>query len=95
MPRNRAAEAVRKARKSREDPSVAEEIMWSFLRNGKLGYKFRREHPAGPMRPDKDAEPMREYVQMPREVLDNLEAFLFWVERSANYARKKVTAPAA
>ena len=52
MPRNRAAEAVRKARKSREDPSVAEEIMWSFLRNGKLGYKFRREHPVGPYRLD-------------------------------------------
>ena len=45
---------------------------------------------AGPMRPDKDAEPMREYVRMPREVLDNLDQFVFWVGRSADYARRKL-----
>lgn len=46
---------------------------------------------AGPMKPDKDSEPMREYVCMPREILDNVEQFMFWVERSATYARRKLS----
>ena len=41
------------------------------------------------MRPDKDAEPMREYVKMPKSVLDNMEQFMVWLERSAAYARRK------
>jgi hypothetical protein len=32
---------------------------------------------------------MKEYVRMPREVLDNYEKFIYWVERSASYARTK------
>ena len=76
------------------------EKMFAFLVGEDIGLKLcpearRRSHAiapgAGPMRPDKDAEPMREYVRMPREVLDNLESFLFWVERSANYARRKLS----
>ena len=46
---------------------------------------------AGPLVPEADAEPMREYVKMPREVLDNYESFTVWVDRSASYARQKVT----
>ena len=34
---------------------------------------------------------MREYVQMPHEILDNYDRFIEWVEKSAAYAlRKKV-----
>jgi DNA transformation protein len=46
---------------------------------------------AGPIRPDKDAEPMRGYVKMPREILDDMDQFLTWVERSANFARQKLS----
>jgi TfoX/Sxy family transcriptional regulator of competence genes len=46
---------------------------------------------AGPIRPDKDAEPMRGYVKMPREILDDMDQFLAWVERSANFARQKLS----
>ena len=34
---------------------------------------------------------MPQYVKMPKEVLDNGEKFNLWVERSANYARRKVS----
>ena len=75
------------------------EKMFAFLVADDIGLKLSPEHVeeamllngAGPMRPDKDSEPMREYVRMPREVLDNLEQFLFWVERSTAYARRKLT----
>ena len=46
---------------------------------------------AGPLIPEPDAEPMREYVKMPREILDNYDSFIHWVERSAGYARAKAT----
>jgi len=79
------------------------EKMFAFLVGEDIGLKLCPEDieaalalpGAGPMRPDKDAEPMREYVKMPRDVLDNFEAFMYWVERSANYARRKASQPAA
>ena len=74
------------------------EKMFAFRYEGEIGLKLSPEDlseamkmpGAEPLRPDPDAEPMREYVRMPREVLDNFEAFMAWVERSANYARSKV-----
>jgi DNA transformation protein len=75
------------------------EKMFAFLVGEEIGLKLSPEHlqeamqltGSGPMKPDKDAEPMREYVCMPREVLDNMEVFMFWVERSAGYARQKLS----
>ena len=75
------------------------EKMFAFLVGEDIGLKLCPEDlelamnlpGAGPMRPDKDSEPMREYVRMPREVLDNLESFMFWVEKSAGYARRKLS----
>ncbi|MBS1708222.1 MAG: TfoX/Sxy family protein [Armatimonadetes bacterium] len=32
------------------------------------------------------AEPMRDYVRMPRQVLDNFDTFVGWVQKSATYA---------
>ena len=79
------------------------EKMFAFLVGEEIGLKLCPDDAseamglpgAGPMKPDKDAEPMREYVKMPPDVLDNYERFLFWVEKSANYARQKKAAPAA
>jgi DNA transformation protein len=73
------------------------EKMFAFLVGEEIGLKLAPEDAeeamtlpgAGPMKPDKDSEPMREYVKMPRDVLDNYESFLYWVERSACYARQK------
>jgi len=42
---NREQRAIQRARQARKAPSVAEEIVWKFLRNGRLGFKFRREYP--------------------------------------------------
>jgi len=75
------------------------EKMFAFLVGEEIGLKLSPEHltealqlpGAGPMKPDKDAEPMREYVKMPREVLDNIDVFMLWVERSASYARRKLS----
>lgn len=35
-------------------------------------------------------KPMPEYVRMPRSVLDNQEQFMYWLERSADYAMRKL-----
>jgi len=33
---------------------------------------------------------MREYVKMPKAILDNFDQFTLWVEKSAGYARSKI-----
>lgn len=38
------------------------------------------------LRTSPSAEPMREYVQMPQQVLDNYDNFVNWVRKSADYA---------
>ena len=73
------------------------EKMFAFLMGEEIGLKLAPEDietalqlpGAGPLIPEEGAEPMREYVNMPREVLDNLESFTHWVEKSAAYALKK------
>jgi DNA transformation protein and related proteins len=73
------------------------ERMFAFLIDEDIGLKLAPEDlseamqipGAEPLRPDPQSEPMREYVRMPREVLDNYEKFIYWVERSASYARSK------
>ncbi len=74
------------------------EKMFAFLVGEDIGLKLGPEDleeamllpGAEPLRPEPYAEPMREYVNMPREVLDNLDKFTTWVDRSASYARRKV-----
>lgn len=44
---------------------------------------------AEPMRTDPQAEPMKEYVRMPKAILDNFDTFMHWVQRSAEYAQSK------
>lgn len=76
------------------------ERMFAFLVDEEIGLKLSpidleeamKLPGAGELRPEPDAEPMREYVKMPREILDNYDSFVVWVERSANYARNKVAA---
>jgi DNA transformation protein and related proteins len=78
------------------------EKMFAFLVGEEIGLKLAPDDAqlamglpgAGPMKPDKDAEPMREYVKMPKDVLDNYDTFMYWVERSANYARRKTNGSA-
>ncbi|MFZ4508672.1 MAG: TfoX/Sxy family protein [Fimbriimonas sp.] len=73
------------------------ERMFAFLIGDEIGLKLSSEHleaamqlpGAGPMRPDENSEPMREYVKLPRNILDNYEEFVAWVERSAEHVRNK------
>ena len=73
------------------------EKMFAFLVGEQVGFKLCPDDcaaamaipGAGPLRPEKDAAPMREYVQMPKEILDNVEQFSHWMERSLGYAQRK------
>jgi DNA transformation protein len=77
------------------------EKMFAFLIGDDIGLKLSPEDlaeamslpGAGPLRPDPNSEPMKDYVKMPREVLDNYEQFMDWVVRSASYARSKMQQP--
>ncbi|HSI73655.1 MAG TPA: DUF559 domain-containing protein [Fimbriimonas sp.] len=44
MPRTHDRVALERARRARSNPSVAEDIMWEFLRAKRTGFKWRREH---------------------------------------------------
>ncbi len=44
---------------------------------------------AGVMVPEPGADPLREYVRMPKAVLDNANEFSKWLERSAEYVRNR------
>ena len=43
---------IDRARQARRNPSVAEEKVWELVRNRRLGFKFKREHPFGGYRLD-------------------------------------------
>lgn len=74
------------------------EKMFAFLIGEDIGFKLSPEDAeealrlpgAGPIRPEPTAEPMREYVKMPKDVLDNMECFMYWLEKSCKYARRKM-----
>ena len=42
------------------------------------------------LRANPASEPMKEYVRMPRQVLDNYDSFVTWVRKSADYATGQV-----
>lgn len=74
------------------------ERMFAFLIGEDIGLKLSpddigeaMELPgAGPLKPAPDAEPMKDYVRMPRAVLDNYEEFIQWVERSVSFAQRRM-----
>ena len=74
-----------------------EEKMFAFLVGDDVGLKLAPEDlqlalqlvGAELLRTEPNAEPMKEYVRMPREILDQSEEFMVWIERSANYAQQK------
>lgn len=76
------------------------ERMFAFLVGEDIGLKLspqdREEALTIPgaeiLRADPNSEPMREYVRMPRSVLDNYEAFVAWVQRSADYVQGRQVA---
>ena len=74
------------------------EKMFAYLYDEEIGLKLSpddlQEAMAIPgaeaLRPDPAGEPMREYVRLPKDVLDNFDHFCGWVERSTAYARSKI-----
>ena len=73
------------------------ERMFAFLVDNDVALKLCQEHyeeaiafpGASEMRPEAGADPLREYVKLPKSILDNGEEFLKWVERSAEYVRNR------
>jgi DNA transformation protein and related proteins len=41
------------------------------------------------MRPEAGAEPLKEYVKLPRAILDSADEFVSWVEKSAEYVKNR------
>ena len=77
------------------------ERMFAFLLDDKIGLKLCADDyeealaipGACPMKPEADADPMREYVEFPRRILDDEPVFLDWLDRSAGYVRSRLTSP--
>ncbi len=73
------------------------EKMFAFLVGEEIGLKLSPEDRqaalsmpgAELLRADPKAEPMKDYVRMPHEVLDNYDQFMAWVQRSATYAHSQ------
>jgi TfoX/Sxy family transcriptional regulator of competence genes len=73
------------------------ERMFAFLMDNDVALKLAGEDydaamalkGATEMRPEAGAEPLKEYVKMPKSVLDNADEFVSWVEKSAEYVRNR------
>ncbi len=73
------------------------ERMFAFLVGEDIGLKLCPQDLATALqlpgaellRTDPESEPMREYVRMPKNVLDNYDSFTYWVQKSAGYAQSK------
>lgn len=70
------------------------EKMFAFLVEDDIGLKLSPNDiveamdidGSEPFRANPQAEPMKEYVRMPKQVLDNYDTFESWVRKSADYA---------
>jgi TfoX/Sxy family transcriptional regulator of competence genes len=73
------------------------EKMFAILLDDMVGLKLSPEdraqalrlEGAGPFRPTPDGPELPDYVVMPRQVLDDEQAFKTWLMRSIKYARSK------
>lgn len=84
-----------RARKMFEGMAIySGEKMFAFLLEDDIGLKLApNEYDAAleiegaePFRASPTAEPMKEYVRLPKTVLDNYDTFASWVRKSADYA---------
>lgn len=70
------------------------ERMFAYLVGEDIGLKLSPDDRAQALELDgaepltavPNGAPMKEYVRMPREVLDNFDSFSAWVHKSADYA---------
>ena len=73
------------------------ECMFAFLLDDEIGLKLHPEDiinalalPGAELfRTSASAEPMKEYVKIPKQILDNYEVFVEWVHKSANYVQSR------
>ena len=71
------------------------EAMFAFLKDDDIGLKLAPGDLAQALnipgaelfRKNPNAEPMKDYVKLPEEVLDDYEQFSKWVQKSAAYVR--------
>jgi len=69
------------ARSQRRDPSSPESVLWEALRGGKLGAKFRRQHPVDEFIPDFYCEALRLAIEVDGKQHDATEAYDDWRDR--------------
>lgn len=73
------------------------EKMFAYLIGEEIGLKLSPDDlqeamsldGAAEMRPNPKGAPMKEYVRLPNEILDNYETFVQWVRKSAGYANSQ------
>jgi len=74
-------EKVRFAREQRRAPSKAEKMLWQELRGGKLGVKFRRQHPFGQFVLDFYCDEARLVVEVDGPLHEQQEEYDDWRDR--------------
>ena len=57
----------------RREPTPAEHFLWQILRGGKLGVKFRRQHPLGPYIADFFCDDLKLVIEVDGDVHDEPE----------------------
>lgn len=73
------------------------EKMFAYLVGEEIGLKLSPDDlqeamkidGAEEMVPSEGSAPMKEYVRMPKDVLDNYDSFVQWVRKSASYANSQ------
>jgi len=71
-PKRKARPPIERARELRNNPSVAEEVAWRFLKKSFLGYRFRRQHLLPPYTLDFYCHELRLCVEFDGEQHDPL-----------------------
>ena len=74
-----------------------DETMFAFLTGDDIGVKLSPddlrealELPGAELfRRSPEAEPMKEYIKLPQDILNDYEQFSEWVRKSASYAQSK------
>lgn len=74
------------------------ERMFAYLVGEDIGLKLSPEDRdealaidgAELLKANPNGEPMKEYVRMPRQILDNYDTFICWVQKSADYANGSI-----
>ncbi len=79
------------ARALRENPTHAELIMWAYLKQNALGYKFRRQHPISIYIADFYCHALKLIIELDGAIHTNADVRIQDVERQKNLEAEGIT----